>query len=126
MFTSILGLSVLLAAMQEATPAALPDPLQAGWKGKPVCERLLEHDRQRVLRCTFLPGVGHERHWHRPHFGYALSGGRMRIVESGGVREASLVTGSVFTSSGVAWHEVLNIGDTIVQYLIVETKDAAR
>ena len=126
MFKSMFALTAIIAATQEPTPAALPDPLQAGWKGKPVCERLLEDDRQRVLRCTFAPGVGHERHWHRPHFGYALSGGRMRIVESGGVREASLATGSTFTSSGVAWHEVLNIGDTTVQYLIVETKDAAR
>lgn len=121
------ALTALFAApVQEASPAALPDALQAGWKGRPVCERLLEDDRQRVLRCTFAPGVGHDRHWHRPHFGYALSGGRMRIVESGGVREASLAAGSVFTSPGVAWHEVLNIGDTTVQYLIVETKDAAR
>lgn len=123
MFTSILSLIALFAAIQEASPSALPDPLQAGWKGKPVCERLLEDDRQRVLRCTFAPGVGHERHWHRPHFGYALSGGRMRIVESAGAREASLPTGSTFTSPGVAWHEVLNIGDTTVQYLIVESKE---
>lgn len=127
MFTSMFALTALFAApIQEATPAAPPDPLQAGWKGRPVCERLLEDDRQRVLRCTFAPGVGHERHWHRPHFGYALSGGRMRIVESGGAREALLATGSTFTSPGVAWHAVLNIGDTTVQYLIVETKDAAR
>jgi quercetin dioxygenase-like cupin family protein len=126
MFKSMIALTAVFAATQEPTPPALPDPLQAGWKGKPVCERLIEDDRQRVLRCTFAPGVGHERHWHRPHFGYALSGGRMRIVESEGVREASLATGSAFTSSGVAWHEVLNIGDTTVQYLIVETKDTVR
>lgn len=46
----------------------------------------------------------------------------MRITEPKGVREAALATGSVFTSSGVEWHEVLNIGDTTVQYLIVEAK----
>lgn len=116
--------ALLLLSMQEASPATLPDPLQAGWQGKPVCERLLEDDRQRVLRCSFPPGVGHERHRHRPHFGYALAGGRMRITTAEGVREATLETGSTFTSRGIAWHEVLNIGDTTVQYLIVESKEA--
>lgn len=115
---------LLFAMMQEGAASTLPDPLQAGWKGKPVCERLLEDDRQRVLRCSFAPGVGHERHRHRPHFGYALAGGRMRITTAEGVREASLETGSTFTSRGIAWHEVLNIGDSTVQYLIVETKEA--
>ena len=98
--------------MQPASTPPLPDPLAAGWKGKPVCEKLLDDDKQRVLRCTFPPGAGHDRHFHRPHFGYALSGGRMRLTDSNGVREATLTTGSVFTSEGTPWHEVLNIGDT--------------
>lgn len=121
----MVSLSALLLLMTlDASVTTLPDPLQAGWQGKPVCERLLEDDRQRILRCSFPPGVGHDRHRHRPHFGYALSGGRMRITSAEGVREATLATGSTFTSRGIAWHEVLNIGDTTVQYLIVETKEA--
>lgn len=100
----------------------LPDPLAAGWKGVPVCERLHEDETQRVLRCTFPPGIGHERHYHRPHFGYALSGGRMRLTDATGTREAALVAGSSFTSAGTAWHQVLNVGETTVQYLIVEPK----
>jgi quercetin dioxygenase-like cupin family protein len=123
---TLVALVLSLAASQTpaapAPPTALPDPLAAGWKGKPVCEKLLDDDERRVLRCTFPPGGGHDRHFHRPHFGYAISGGRMRITEPKGVREAALATGSVFTSSGVEWHEVLNIGDTTVQYLIVEAK----
>ena len=116
-----------MAAIQAPSTAPLPDPLLAGWGGKPVCERLLEDERQRVLRCTFPPGVGHERHYHRPHFGYTLSGGRVRIADPAGTRESALLTGSTFTSAGVAWHEVLNVGDTTIQYLIVESKalDAA-
>ncbi len=102
----------------------LPDPLAAGWKGAPVCVRLHEDEAQRVLRCTFPPGIGHERHFHRPHFGYALSGGRMRITDANGTRETALATGSSYTSAGTAWHEVLNVGDTTVQYLIVEPKNA--
>ena len=120
----LLALVPFIAALapEGAAPRPLPDPLAAGWKGRPVCEHLQEDDRQRVLRCTFAPGTGHERHFHRPHFGYALSGGRMRITDPKGTRETVLETGSHFTSEGVAWHEVLNIGDTTVAYLIVERK----
>ena len=48
----------IAAALASAT---LPDPLAAGWKGIPVCERLHEDTSQRVLRCTFPPGIGHDR-----------------------------------------------------------------
>jgi quercetin dioxygenase-like cupin family protein len=109
----------IAGAMADTT---LPDPLAAGWQGKAVCERLSEDARQRILRCTFPPGVGHERHYHSPHFGYALSGGDMRITDEGGTREVTLRTGSSFTSDGTAWHEVINIGQSTVSYLIVEQK----
>ena len=117
---SIFALGSVAAAFAETSP--LPDPLAAGWKGAPVCEVLLEDSKQRILRCKFEPGDGHERHFHAPNFGYAISGGRMRITDESGVREVDLPTGSSFTSDGVAWHEVLNIGDTTVVYLIVEAK----
>ena len=102
--------------------ASLPDPLAAGWNGKPVCEKLHEDEANRILRCTFPPGVGHERHFHPPHFGYAISGGRARIVDANGTREVELQTGSSFTSDGVEWHEVLNVGESTITYLIVEPK----
>ncbi len=103
------------------TPS-LPGPLKAGWQGEPVCEVLHEDSHQRILHCTFGPGVGHERHFHAPHFGYAIAGGRMRITDNAGVQEIDLPTGSSFTSEGVSWHEVLNVGGTTVIYLIVEQK----
>ena len=46
----------------------------------------------------------------------------MRITDSTGARDVDLPTGSNFTSEGVAWHEVLNVGRTTVIYLIVERK----
>ena len=46
----------------------------------------------------------------------------MRITDASGTREVNLATGSSFTSPGVAWHEVVNIGDTTVVYLIIEPK----
>lgn len=103
-----------------ADKPALRDPLEAGWQGEPVCERLHEDQHQRVLRCTFPPGVGHERHFHDAHFGYTIAGGRMRITDDRGVREVDVPTGSSFSSKGIAWHEVLNIGDSTAIFLIVE------
>ena len=113
---------VTLQFQQAQGNASLPDPLEAGWKDAPVCERLFEDRQQRILRCEFPPGVGHERHFHVPHFGYALSGGRMRITDDSGVREMDLATGSSYASDGVAWHEVMNIGETTTTFLIVEPK----
>lgn len=66
--------------------------------------------------------MGHERHYHEPHFGYALAGGRMRLTSADGTREVELGTGSSYISEGVAWHEVLNVGETTVIYLIVEPR----
>lgn len=110
----------LVAIITTSTSITLPDPLAAGWKGSPVCERLHEDASQRILRCTFPPGVGHDRHYHAPNFGYAVVGGRMRITDSSGTRELDLPTGSSFYSAGTEWHEVLNVGDTTVVYLIIE------
>ena len=100
--------------------STLPDLLAAGWKGEPVCEVLLENDSIRTLKCTFPPGVGHERHYHKPHFGYALAGSTMRVTDANGIREVEVKTGSCFYSKGVEWHEVLNIGDSTAVFLIVE------
>lgn len=121
---------VLLAAcaVPAAAPsaptivAALPDPLQAGWKGEKVCEPLFENDRVRAARCTFPPGVGHERHYHPPHFGYILQGSTMRTTNSDGVLERVLQSGATWWSDGIAWHEALNIGDTTGIYIIIEPK----
>jgi hypothetical protein len=62
-------LITLLAATTTRAQSRLPDPLEAGWQGKAVCEHLHEDEDQRILRCTFPPGVGHERHFHVKHVG---------------------------------------------------------
>ena len=121
-FVVIIALLAFSACAPQSPLPTLPDPLKAGWNGSPVCEKLVEDTQHRVLRCTFAPGVGHERHYHRPHFGYALSGGKMRITDASGVRDVELATGSHYSSDGVAWHEVLNVGETTVIYLIVEPR----
>jgi quercetin dioxygenase-like cupin family protein len=119
----ITTLLFFIGLISTSHASELPDPLAAGWRGENVCERLHEDEQQRILRCTFPPGIGHEKHFHKAHFGYALSGGNMRLISSRGTREVMLKTGSSYTSSGVEWHEVLNIGETQVVYLIVEPKN---
>jgi quercetin dioxygenase-like cupin family protein len=104
----------------QSQSQGLPDALAAGWQGKPVC--VLQHEvaTHRVLLCTFPPGVGHEHHYHPAHFGYALSGGTMRLTSKTGTRVAEVETGSSFSSPGVDWHEAINVGETTVAYLMIE------
>ncbi len=123
---AMLRLILLSFVTAAAAAATLPDPLAAGWRGEAVCEKLHEDARQRVLRCSFPPGVGHERHYHVAHFGYVVTGGRMRISDATGTREVELADGASWTSDRVDWHEVLNVGETTAVYLVVEPREPAR
>lgn len=120
------ALAVPAAALTLAGAAfaqELPDPLAAGWQGEPVCTKLHEDASVRLLRCTFAPGVGHDRHFHPPHVGYVLSGGKMQVRDASGVRRIDVPGGSTFSNpDGIAWHEALNIGDTTASYLMIEPK----
>ena len=122
MALSAVAMAVGACAAQGMPGPALPSALEAGWDRKPVCELQHETRTHPVLHCVFVPGVGHERHFHPAHYGYALSGGKMRMTDSRGVREVEIATGSSFSSDGVGWHEVFNIGDTAVAYLIIEER----
>lgn len=104
----------------SASEDPLPSALEAGWDDKRVCELQHQAETHRVLRCTFPPGVGHERHYHPAHWGYALSGGTMQLTDGEQTRTATIATGSSYSSDGVEWHEVVNVGDTTVTYLIIE------
>lgn len=100
----------------------LPDPLEAGWNGQAVCEVLEDNAELRVLKCTFAPGVGHEKHYHNPHVGYTLAGGTFRISNSKETKEVDVPTGYSFSNDKITEHEVLNIGETTAVFLIMEYK----
>lgn len=100
----------------------LPDPLEAGWKGEKVCEVAYETKKIRVLKCTFAPKVGHEKHHHKPHFGYTINGSTFQIIDDKGVREVNVKTGTQFSKDIITEHEVLNVGDSTAVFLIVEHK----
>ena len=119
-FSFLLVASIILISCKPNNP--LPDPLEAGWKDQAVCELIKDNDKVRVLKCTFPPNVGHERHFHDEHFGYTLVGGKFRITDTTGVREVDIPTGYDFYNEKVEWHEVLNIGETTAVFLIVEPK----
>ncbi|MFP4845249.1 cupin domain-containing protein [Winogradskyella sp. PE311] len=116
----IIFISLILFTCEHKN--SLPDPLEAGWKGKSVCEVIEENNELRVLKCTFEPAVGHEKHYHNPHFGYTLSGGKFRITDDTGAREVEVPTGYTFSKDSITSHEVLNIGETTSVFLIMEYK----
>lgn len=112
-------------ASASAQLAPLPMALCAGWQGERTCELLSEDEQVRVLRCTFPPGVGHEMHYHPPHFGYVLSGESvMRIRTADGVVDRPVRAGQTFSNDREVIHEPVNIGAETTTYLIVEKKYA--
>lgn len=118
---SLVMLVLTTAPFSCTNKNALPDPLEAGWNDQPVCEVLQENEKTRMLRCTFAPGVGHEKHYHDPHIGYTVAGSRFRITDTTGTREIQVPTGSSFSNERIE-HEVLNIGDSTAVFLIIEYK----
>ncbi|MGQ0532924.1 MAG: cupin domain-containing protein [Caulobacteraceae bacterium] len=120
-------LAPLLAACAGASAqlAPLPMALCAGWRGERTCELLHEDAQIRVLRCMFPPGVGHEPHYHPPHFGYVLEGDSvMRITTGEGVVDRPVRAETSFSNETEVRHEALNIGAETTRYLIVEKKYA--
>ena len=117
------GPALLLLSCLTLNAGELPDPLEAGWQGEPVCEKLHEDERLRLLRCSFPPGIGHERHFHPPHVGYVLTGGVMEVTDASGTRTVDAPAGATFSNpGGIEWHEALNVGDTTAVYLMIEPK----
>jgi quercetin dioxygenase-like cupin family protein len=122
-----LGLLALVASLMSLAPVTLagetpdlPHAFDAGWQGEDTCELIFENEDMRVARCVFPPGIGHEKHYHEPHFGYVLEGGTLRTVDSSGERVVSPQTGGSWSTSERTVHEAVNIGDATTSYLIVE------
>lgn len=111
--------SIKMLAREETQ---LPHAFEAGWEGEKTCEVLFEDDSTRVGRCVFPPGVGHEKHYHNPHFGYVLEGGILRLQDSKGVHGVTTRSGGTWTTTEITVHQAVNIGETTTSYLIVEPK----
>ncbi|RLJ69117.1 hypothetical protein CLV86_0511 [Lacinutrix venerupis] len=118
----LLSILLTIGLFSCKSTQTLPDPLQAGWEGEKVCEVLNETKKQRILKCTFPPGVGHEKHYHKPHFGYTLAGSTFQITDKNGTRTVPVATGVTWSKTELSEHNVLNVGDSTSVYLIIEEK----
>ena len=116
------GLAMPTLIFAASTGAGLPHAFDAGWKGQKTCDLLFEDDTVRVARCVFPPGIGHEKHFHNPHFGYVLESGTMTIVDSRGEREVRTEAGSNWSTTERTVHEAVNTGETTTSYLVMEPK----
>jgi len=120
---SVLALAACASASAQVTPR--PRALCAGWQGQRTCEQLHEDAMIRILRCTFPPGVGHEAHYHPPHYGYVLAGNSiMRITSESGTEDRPVRAGGGFANDVEIRHEAVNVGAETTTYLIVEKKYA--
>ena len=117
---ALLALSPLPALAVDT--AGLPHAFDAGWQGQETCELLFEDASVRIGKCEFPPGIGHEKHYHNPHFGYVLEGSTMRLVDADGEQTVTTETGGSWSTTAVTVHEGLNVGETTARYLIVEPR----
>lgn len=117
------ALCSLTCAVCASDDTDLPHAFEAGWKGQQTCELMYETESVRVARCTFPPGVGHEKHYHNPHFGYVLEGGTLSIRDATGERTVTTESDGAWSTTGRTVHEAVNIGNTTTSYVVVEPRD---
>jgi len=114
-----IGLPLLpFAVMAEDVPGALA----VEWEGKKPCEKLFEDDQVRVARCTFSKGAIHVCHAHPCYLTCVLSGGQAEVQDDKGKRKVESVAGAFADVPPIPWHEFANVGETTLQYLVVEKK----
>jgi quercetin dioxygenase-like cupin family protein len=113
---------LLLLAPLTAFGQPVPDSLSVEWQGQKPCEKLYEDAQLLVARCTFPPGSKHVKHFHPGVLSYVLSGGKAQIEDAKGTRQVEPRTGSYNNSPPVPWHELTNVGDTTISYLLIERK----
>ena len=121
LFVVFLGMTVLVAPL-AAMAEDVPDAVSVEWQGQKPCEKLFEDAQVRISLCTFQPGAVHVCHSHPSHVFYVLSGGKAQVQDEKGTRQVEVRTGSHVDVPPVRRHEVTNIGDTTLQFLVVEKK----
>ena len=117
--TTLLGLALLFAPLAAEDA---PDALAVEWQGKKLCENLHEDNYIRIMRCTMPPGAVHIRHSHPVEFIYALSTGKAKVENANGTIEVPIIGDQFSIAPPIPWHEVTNIGDATLRFLIVEKK----
>ena len=119
---AVLMLLAFLTPVDAMAQISVSNALSVEWQGQKLCEKLYEDAQILIARCTFPPGSKHLKHSHPGYFSYALSGGKVQIEDAKGTRQLEPRTGSYASSPPIPWHELTNVGDTTVSYLVVERK----
>jgi quercetin dioxygenase-like cupin family protein len=114
--------ATITVSFNIAQAAEVPDALTVEWEGTHPCEKLFEDVQVRVARCTFSPGTVHVCHSHPSYLTYVLSGGQAQVQDDKGTRKIDVVAGAFANVPPIPWHEYTNVGDTTIQYVVVEKK----
>jgi len=117
-----LGPSGILGGIDAVRADDVPDALSVEWQGKKPCEKLFDDAHVSVASCTFPPGVVHVCHSHPGYLSYVVSGGQGQVEDEKGIRKINVTAGALFDVPPTPWHEFANVGDTTIQYIIVEKK----
>jgi quercetin dioxygenase-like cupin family protein len=117
-----LGPPAILGGVNVASAEDVPDALSVEWQGKKPCEKLFEDAQVRVARCTFPPGAVHVCHSHPGYLSYVVSGGQGQVQDEKGTRKIDVIAGALFDAPPIPWHEFANVGDTTIQFVVVEKK----
>jgi beta-alanine degradation protein BauB len=81
----------------------------------------LENERVKVFDATFQPGEKAAMHHHPDHVVYVLKGGQLKVIVDGKPDIIDFKTGETLFLNEQS-HEVENVGQTIVDLLVVELK----
>jgi quercetin dioxygenase-like cupin family protein len=114
--------ATITASFTIAQAAEVPNALTVEWEGKHPCEKLFEDAQVRVARCTFPPGTVHVCHSHPSYLTYVVSGGQAQVQDDKGTRKIDVVAGAFTNVPPIPWHELTNVGETTLQYVVVEKK----
>jgi quercetin dioxygenase-like cupin family protein len=115
-----LGTAGILDAVEMAKADDVPDALSVEWQGKKLCEKLFDDAQVRVVRCTFPPGAVHVCHSHPGYLSYVVNGGQGQVQDEKGIRKIDVVSGALLDVPPTPWHELANVGDTTMQFVVVE------
>ncbi len=89
-----------------------------------VYDVLFENDDVKVLGVTFPPGKGDNMHDHNPITFYVLQGGKGQVtLPDGSVNEREVPTGFVGHNRERQRHQVKNIGQDTLKFIIIEHKN---
>jgi quercetin dioxygenase-like cupin family protein len=86
-----------------------------------VYKVLKENDKMRVAEVVFKPGEVAKMHHHPDSVMYVLKGGKLSVTSGGKTQEMELKAGDVNFSDPVD-HEAKNIGNTTVNFILIELK----